>query len=57
MLYYDLHLVPDLLMLMFADDTFCAKSDSILDTLMHYINGEINKMTVWFHANKIGGKR
>ncbi len=42
---------------MFADDTFCAKSDSILDTLMHYINGEINKMTVWFHANKIGGKR
>jgi hypothetical protein len=41
MLYNDLHLVPDLLMLMFADDTFCAKSDSNLDTLMHYINGEI----------------
>jgi hypothetical protein len=38
---------------MFADDTFCAKSDSNLDTLMWYINGKINKMAVWFRANKL----
>jgi hypothetical protein len=49
----DLHSVTDLLMLMFADDTFCAKSDSNLDTPMRYINGKINKMAVWFRANKL----
>jgi hypothetical protein len=49
----DLHTVTDLLMLMFADDTFCVKSDTDLKNLIHYINGEINKMAVWFRANKL----
>jgi hypothetical protein len=38
---------------MFADDTFCAKSKNNLKTLMQYDNGEINKMAVWFRANKL----
>jgi hypothetical protein len=49
----DLHTVTDLLMLMFADDTFCVKSDTDLDRLIQYVNGEINKMAVWFRANKL----
>ncbi len=40
-------------MLIFADDTFCIKSDQHLHNLAHYINGEINKITVWFRANKL----
>ena len=49
----DLHTVTDMLMLMFADDTFCAKSDFDLNKLIKYVNGEINKMAVWFRANKL----
>jgi hypothetical protein len=42
------------LMLMVADDTFCViKSDQALHNLIQYINGEINKMAVWFRANKL----
>ncbi len=40
-------------MLMVADDTFCVKSDQDLHNLIQYINGEINKMAVWFRANKL----
>ncbi len=40
-------------MLMFADNIFCAKSDNNLKNLIQYVNGEINKMAVWFRANKL----
>lgn len=40
-------------MLMFADDTFTLKSDSDLNSLIHSVNTEINKMAVWFRANKL----
>jgi hypothetical protein len=49
----DLHNVTDLLMLMFADDTFCLKSDYDINNLIAYVNREINKMAVWFRANKL----
>ncbi len=40
-------------MLMFADDPFCIKSDFNINELITYINSEINKMAVWFRANKL----
>jgi hypothetical protein len=49
----ELHIVTDLLMLMFSDDTFCVKSANDLNNLIYYINGETNKMAVWFRANKL----
>ena len=42
----DLYLVTTLLMLMFADDTFCLKSSSDLKSLSDEVNSEINKMAV-----------
>jgi hypothetical protein len=38
---------------MFADDTIYVKSDTDFKNLIHYINGEINKVAVWFRANKL----
>jgi len=49
----DLYRVTDLFTLMFADDTFSAKSGSNLDLLVQHVNTEINKMAIWFHANKL----
>jgi hypothetical protein len=48
----DLYTVTDLLMLMFADDT-CLKSDTDLTRLINKVNVEINKIVVWFSANKL----
>jgi len=49
----DLHLVSTLFTLMFADDTFCLNSDSDLNNLISNVNMEVNKMAVWFRANKL----
>jgi len=49
----DLHLVTELFTLMFADDTFSAKSDNDLNQLIASVNIEINKMAIWFRANKL----
>jgi hypothetical protein len=49
----DLHSVTSLLSLMFADDTFCLKSGPVLNTLITDVNNEINKMALWFRANKL----
>jgi hypothetical protein len=49
----DLHTVTTLLTLMFADDTFCLKSGHNLNELITHINSEINKMALWFRANKL----
>ena len=49
----DLYRVTDLFTLMFADDTFSAKSDNDLNRLIDYVNVEINKMAIWFRANKL----
>jgi hypothetical protein len=38
---------------MFADDTFCLESDTNLNNLISTVNSEINKMAVWFRANKL----
>jgi len=49
----DLHLACDLFTVMFADDTFSLKSDKDLIQLSNYINTELNKMAIWFRANKL----
>jgi hypothetical protein len=49
----DLYLVSRSLTLMFADDTFTLKSDTNLEKLISEINRDINKMAVWFKANKL----
>jgi hypothetical protein len=49
----DLARVSSLLTFMFADDTFCLKSNDNLLTLINEVNTEINKMAVWFRANKL----
>jgi len=49
----DLFRVSDLLTLMFADDTFTLKSDKNLNNLIQSVNTEVNKMAVWFRANKL----
>ena len=38
---------------MFADNTFSAKSDNDLNQLIASVNIEINKMAIWFRANKL----
>ncbi len=49
----DLFKSTDLLTLLFADDTCCLDSDENLDNLITKINLEINKIAVWFKANKM----
>jgi hypothetical protein len=38
---------------MFTDDTCCLDSDDKLDDLISRVNEEINKLAVWFKANKM----
>jgi hypothetical protein len=38
---------------MFADDTFGAKSDNDINVLINSDNEEINKIAIWFRANKL----
>ena len=38
---------------MFADDTFGLKADSNLLSLINELNKDINKMAIWFKANKL----
>jgi hypothetical protein len=38
---------------MFADDTFSTKSDYDLKNLILKVNEEVNKMAIWFRANRL----
>ena len=38
---------------MFADNTFSLKSGPNLQTLINELNKDINKITLWFKANKL----
>ena len=49
----DLFLVSSSLTLMFADDTFSLKADSDINKLIADINIDINRMALWFKANKL----
>ena len=39
--------------LLFADDTACLAAGNSLPDLINYINTELNKMAIWFRANKM----
>ena len=49
----DLYLVSKSLTLMFADDTFALKTGQNLEILINDLNSDINKMAIWFKANKL----
>jgi hypothetical protein len=38
---------------MFADDTFCLNADEDIKTLIQNVNVQVNRMAVWFRANKL----
>jgi hypothetical protein len=38
---------------MYADDTFTLDAGEDLNTLINTVNREINKIAVWFRANKL----
>ncbi len=43
----------ELFTLMFADNTFCFNADEDIKTLIQNVNVQINRMAVWFRANKL----
>jgi len=49
----DLYRVTDLVTFMYADDTFSLDSGEDLNELILRVNNEINKIAVWFRANKL----
>jgi hypothetical protein len=49
----DLQYATELFTLMFADDTFCLNADEDIKTLIQNFNVQINRMAVWFRANKL----
>ena len=49
----DLFRVTQLLTLTFADDTYCLKDGQDINNLINLVNQEINKMAIWFKANKL----
>jgi len=49
----DLWRVTDLFTLLFADDTAAFKSGKNLNDLINKVNIELNKIAVWFRANKL----
>jgi len=51
----DLYRVTDLFTFMYADDTFTLDSGEDLNELIIRVNNEINKIAVWFRANKLAG--
>jgi len=49
----DLPLSTSLLSFLFADDTSCTDSDKSLPTLINHVNTELQKIAIWFRANKM----
>jgi hypothetical protein len=49
----DLYTVSKMLTVMFADDTLGLKSNMDLNSLIASVNQDINKMAIWFKANKL----
>jgi hypothetical protein len=49
----DIFNVTDLATFLFADDTTCMAESNNLPDLINYVNRELNKLAVWFKANKM----
>ncbi len=48
----DINNATDLATFLFADDTSCLAEHKDLRTLINYVNSELQKLAVWFKANK-----
>jgi hypothetical protein len=49
----DIYTATDLATFLFADDTSCLAEHKNLNTLINYVNTELQKLAVWFKANKM----
>jgi hypothetical protein len=49
----DIYNATDLATFLFADDTSCLAEHKDLRTLINYVNTELQKLAVWFKANKM----
>jgi hypothetical protein len=49
----DIFNATDLATFLFADDTSCMAESNNLPDLVNYVNRELNKLAVWFKANKL----
>jgi hypothetical protein len=49
----DFHAATTLFSVLFADDTTCLSKGKILNDLLSYVNGELQKIALWFRSNKM----
>jgi hypothetical protein len=49
----DIYTATDLATFLFADDTSCLAEHKNLHTLITYVNSELQKLAVWFKANRM----
>ncbi len=49
----DIFNATNLATFLFADDTSCLAENNSLPDLITYVNGELNKLAVWFKANRM----
>jgi hypothetical protein len=49
----DLHHSTELATFLFADDTSCLAENKNLETLIAHVNSELQKLALWFKANKM----
>ncbi len=49
----DIFSASDLAMFLFADDTTCLAENNNLNDLIDYVNSELNKLAIWFKANRM----
>ncbi len=49
----DIFSASDLATFLFADDTTCLAENNNLSDLIDYVNSELNKLAVWFKANRM----
>jgi hypothetical protein len=49
----DIHRATELATFLFADDTSCLAEHNNLQTLITYVNAELQKLATWFKANKM----
>ncbi len=49
----DIYTATDLATFLFADDTSCLAEHKNLNTLINYVNTELQKLAVWFKANRM----
>ncbi len=49
----DFYSATSLFSVLFADDTTCLSKGKVLKDLIDYVNGELQKIAMWFRSNKM----